>query len=265
LINAAVLGSPIKHSLSPLLHTLAYDHLGLEANYEAIEVESGQLSSFLQRTEKNCLSLTMPLKEEAFSLASELSPVSVSLSSGNTLTLHEGGWSLTSTDVTGFEYALKLNKVENINSVLILGAGATARAAVACLSKIAKDIKVVSRNEARQEAMNRASSLELSFLPWELTEEINRADLIINTTPGDAAAYFLPSISDPKGALFEVLYNPWPTKISKVWIESQNQVVDGLELLIHQAISQVEIFSQSTVDRNELYPLMRSAAVNKLG
>ena len=265
MINAAVLGSPIKHSLSPLLHSLAYEHLGLDGGYEAIEVGSGQLASFLERTEKNCLSLTMPLKEEALSLATEISPISLLVSSGNTLTVKEGKWSLTSTDVAGFEHALKYNKVEGINSVLVLGAGATARAAVAHLSTIAKEIKVVSRNQAREEAMNRASLIELNFLPWKLTDEINSADLIINTTPLDAAEYFLSSISDPKGVLFDVLYNPWPTQLSKVWTESGSQVIDGLELLIHQAISQVEIFSHGVLDRNQLYRLMRSAAVMKLG
>lgn len=265
MINAAVLGSPIKHSLSPLLHLLAYEHLGLDGRYEALEVGSDQLAAFLQRTDKNCLSLTMPLKEEALLLASVISPISLSVSSGNTLTLQEGKWSLTSTDVAGFEHSLKFNKVEGINSVLILGAGATARAAVACLSTIAKEIKVVSRNQARQDAMNRASSIPLTYLPWQFTDEINSSDLVINTTPLDAAEYFLPSISEPKGVLFEVLYNPWPTQLSKVWAESGAQVIDGLELLIHQAISQVGIFSHSDVDREELHQLMRSAALMKLG
>lgn len=265
MINAAVLGSPIKHSLSPLLHSLAYEHLGLDGSYEAIEVGSGQLASFLERTEKNCLSLTMPLKEEALSLASEISSISASVSSGNTLTVKEGKWSLTSTDVAGFEHALKYNKVEGVNSVVVLGAGATARAAVACLSTIAKEINVVSRNQAREEAMNRASFIELNYLPWGLTDKINSADLIINTTPLNTAEYFLPSISAPKGVLLEVLYEPWPTLLSEVWAESGAQVIDGLELLIHQAISQVEVFSNGVVDRKELHQLMRTAAVLKLG
>jgi hypothetical protein len=71
MINAAVLGSPIAHSLSPLLHSLAYEHLGLTARYEAIEVKGGDLAKFLAGTDKNALSLTMPLKEEALKVANE--------------------------------------------------------------------------------------------------------------------------------------------------------------------------------------------------
>jgi shikimate dehydrogenase len=113
--------------------------------------------------------------------------------------------------------------------------------------------------------MNRASLTDLNYLPWGLTDKINSADLIINTTPLNTAEYFLPSISAPKGVLFEVLYDPWPTQLSRVWAESGARVIDGLELLIHQAISQVEIFSHGVVDRKELHQLMRSAAVMKLG
>jgi shikimate dehydrogenase len=75
LINAAVLGSPIAHSLSPLLHSLAYEHLGLTARYEAIEVKAGDLAKFLAGTDKNALSLTMPLKEEALKVADIVSDV----------------------------------------------------------------------------------------------------------------------------------------------------------------------------------------------
>jgi len=72
------------------------------------------------------------------------------------------------------------------------------------------------------------------------------------------------NVENPRGAFFEVLYNPWPTALSKVWAESENLVIDGLDLLIHQGISQVEIFAGVSVDRQELYALMRKAALAKL-
>lgn len=265
LINAAVLGSPINHSLSPVLHRVAYELLGLNGSYEAIEVASGELSSFLQSTDKNCLSLTMPLKEEALTVAKVSTQLAQHVSSGNTLTLVDGDWHLTSTDVAGFEYSLKAHQIEKVDSVLILGAGATARAAVSHLSTISNKIQVVSRNKDREASMNKASDIEIEYLPWQGTERVNTADLVVNTAPGNAADGFLTTIHSPRGVLFEVLYDPWPTAISQKWSESAQEVIDGLELLIHQAISQVEIFSGVSLDRPTFYHQMRTAAINKLG
>jgi shikimate dehydrogenase len=264
LINAAVLGSPITHSLSPFLHSLAYEHLGLTAHYEAIEVKAGALENFMSSTEKNCLSLTMPLKEEALSVADSISEIAERVSCGNTLMLKNGLWSLTSTDVVGFDHALVMHGVKQCDSVLIIGAGATARAAMASVSKISKDIVVISRNPERMAAMNKASDKEVRYLPWERTSEINSTSLVINTTPTLAADLFAPSIEKPQGVFFEVLYNPWPTHLAKTWSQSGAHVIDGLDLLIHQAISQVEIFAGVTCDRDFLYRKMREAAAVKL-
>lgn len=264
LINAAVLGSPIAHSLSPLIHSLAYEYLGLTAHYEAIEVKAGALTKFLNQTDKNCLSLTMPLKEEAMKVTDVISDVATRISCGNTLSLNEGVWSLTSTDVSGFDNALRMHGIDTVDSVLIIGAGATARAAIASVSAITKSVSVVSRNSEREAAINKASGINVSYLPWKLTDEINDADLVINTTPNQAADFFLSGIDKPRGTLFEVLYHPWPTAISRAWSETQAQVIDGLDLLIHQAIAQVEIFSGVACDRDILYTKMREAAVQKL-
>jgi len=264
LINAAVLGSPIAHSLSPLIHSLAYEYLGVAAHYEAIEVNAGGLTKFLDQTDKNCLSLTMPLKEEAMKVADVISDVATRISCGNTLSLNEGVWSLTSTDVSGFDNALRMHGIDTVDSVLIIGAGATARAAMASVSAITKSVSVVSRNSEREAAINKASGINVSYLPWKLTDEINDADLVINTTPNQAADFFLSGIDKPRGTLFEVLYHPWPTAISSAWSKTQAQVIDGLDLLIHQAIAQVEIFSGVACDRDILYTKMREAAVQKL-
>ena len=264
MINAAVLGSPIAHSLSPLLHSLAYEYLEIAARYEAIEVKAGALSDFLSTTDRNCLSLTMPLKEEALSVADVVSDIAMRISCGNTLSLSDGIWKLTSTDVLGFDFSLKMHGFNQLDSALIIGAGATARAAAASVSQVAKSVSVISRSPDREPAMNQASLVDVTYLPWQRTDLINTADLVINTTPDRAADFFVPSIQNPKGTFFEVLYNPWPTAMSKVWSESKNQVIDGLDLLIHQGISQVEIFTDLSVDRELLYAKMREVASLRL-
>lgn len=259
-----MLGSPISHSLSPVLHRVAYQLLGIKGNYEAIEVHAGELSSFLQKTDKNCLSLTMPLKEEAISLASVSSKLAQRISSGNTLTLVNGNWHLTSTDVAGFEFSLKAHQIHSLDSVLVLGAGATARAAVSYLSTICRKIQVVSRNSDREVSMNTASDIQVEYLPWDSTDRINHADLVVNTAPGDASNMFLSTIKSPRGTLFEVLYDPWPTSLSQSWASAGRDVIDGLDLLIHQAISQVELFSGEAVNRSEFYTHLRKAALSQL-
>ena len=264
MIYAAVLGSPIAHSLSPLIHSLAYEQLGIPAHYEAIEIKAGGLANFLSQTDKNCLSLTMPLKEEAMKVADVITDVAARISCGNTLSSSDGKWNLTSTDVSGFDNALKMHGIEKVDSVLIIGAGATARAAIASVSALTTSVAVVSRNPEREAAMNQASSVDVTYLPWEVTSQINTAALVINTTPNQAADFFTSSINSPSGTFFEVLYHPWPTSMSKVWSKSSGHVIDGLDLLIHQAISQIEIFAGLTCDREFLYTRMRAAALQKL-
>lgn len=264
MINAAVLGSPINHSLSPVLHNLAYEILDLKGSYEAIEIRSGELSAFLESTSKNCLSLTMPLKEEALSLATSSSLLTQRISSGNTLTLHDGKWHLTSTDVAGFKYSLKAHGINAPKSVLVLGAGATARAAVSYLSTITQHIQVMSRSDNRRTSMNKASDIDIEYLPWEPHQIINEVDLVINTSPGEAANIFVAGVKNPRGVLFEVIYHPWPTAISQAWARSDKEVIDGLELLIHQAISQIEIFSDHSLEREYLYMQLRKAALRVL-
>jgi shikimate dehydrogenase len=112
--------------------------------------------------------------------------------------------------------------------------------------------------------MNKASDTPIQYLPWEPTSKINEVDLVVNTAPGDAAGSFVSSINAPRGVLFEVLYHPWPTELARTWANTDRLVVDGLELLIHQAISQMEIFSGVVLDRTFLHAHLRKAALIQL-
>ena len=148
---------------------------------------------------------------------------------------------------------------------MIIGEGATARAAVAALSELAENISVLNRNPERVAQMNTAAGRAVTYLPWEIYSHINTSDLVINTTPAHVADQFQAALKSPQGVLFEVLYHPWPTVLAQSWMNSGAKVIDGLDLLIHQAISQVEIFAQLSVNRSEMYGLMRTAALDHLG
>ena len=267
LISAGVLGSPISHSLSPLLHNAAYKFLGVDASYSAFEVQSGNLQSFLDAdgSALNCLSLTMPLKEEAMSIATSISDISRKIQSGNTLHKVGGLWNLTSTDVEGFSQALRFNERDATGNVLILGAGATARAVVAACNGISETITVVNRNPKRDAAMRQAApNLTMDFIAWDAEINFDQFDLVVNTTPGDSATQFVDKIDSARGTFFEVLYNPWPTQLLTHWRLAGGFAIDGLDLLIHQAISQVEIFTSLTVERDQLAKILRKVGEQAL-
>lgn len=267
MIKAGVLGSPISHSLSPLLHTTAYRALAIDGEYKAYEVASGGLKEFLldQGKALNCLSLTMPLKEEALTFADHVSTISRQIASGNTLYKKEDGWHLTSTDVEGFSFALAGAGNLSTQTVLIIGAGATARAVAAACNREATSITVVGRSASRHESIRLAAPLcSINFVDWDSQVDLDIFDLVVNTTPADTAALFLERVNDPKGVFFEVIYNPWPTALLDKWRRAGGSYVDGLDLLIHQAISQIEVFADQKVDRLSMANMLRIEGLKAL-
>jgi shikimate dehydrogenase len=260
MISAGVLGSPISHSLSPLLHNTMYEFLGINASYKAYEVSSGQLRNFLgnEGSGLSCLSLTMPLKEEALAIADSVSNISRQVQSGNTLNKVDGLWNLTSTDVEGFTQALKFNDRDAKGNVLIMGAGATARAVIAACDGVSEKVTVINRTVEREQAMRMAGpALNIDFIPWSSAIDFTKFDLVVNTTPGDTASIFCDQLGSGSTTFFEVLYHPFPTQLLSQWRSTGGFGIDGLDLLIHQAISQVEIFASCTIDRSSIAKMLR--------
>ncbi len=267
MISAGVLGSPISHSLSPLLHNTVYEFLGIKASYAAYEVSSGELRNFLDNdgSTLNNLSLTMPLKEEALTIADTISDISRQIQSGNTLHKDAGLWNLTSTDVDGFTHALHFNNRDAKGNVLIIGAGATARAVVAACDRVSDSVTVISRNTEREQAIRDAGPNQgIDFITWSSSIDFNMFDLVVNTTPGETASILVDQISSPGSTFFEVLYNPWPTQLLSHWRKAGGFGIDGLDLLIHQAISQAEIFASCEVDRDPIAKMLRNVGEKAL-
>lgn len=259
--RAAVLGSPIAHSLSPSLHNAAYLALGIEGKYDAVEVKSGELSNFMEQvrsTEANWIgfSLTMPLKEEILKVADRVDPLAAQINSANTLIPTADGWYATSTDVAGFIWALAAHEVTEFKRVQIIGAGATARAAAAAIDAPGRRIEVINRNPSREGHMrNSVTMADLSFIDWnDVTLD---GDLVINTTPKGAAD----NLPSGNGVLFESLYDPWPTTLASKW---DGKVIDGLDLLINQAIDQLTLMTGFVIDRPLMAQLLRAAGEAEL-
>ena len=263
MIRGAVLGSPISHSLSPVMHKAAFNFLGVEGSYRAIEVPSGTLSQFLssQSEHFDYFSLTMPLKEEVLTLGYPTDNKTAEIQSGNTLYRRDEQFNLTSTDGSGLVSALANIGCTTFKRVLVLGAGGTSRAVVGALDSIAEEIDVLGRSSIRQEALERAvHSSRFTYLRWSSDIEFGDYDLVVNTTPAGAADLLADVISAPiSGILFDVIYKPWPTELAKRWSDKGGQVINGLELLLYQGIDQLEIVLNQKLDRSMLAPHLRDA------
>jgi shikimate dehydrogenase len=184
--------------------------------------------------------------------------VSMQIHSGNTLHKVDGHWSLTSTDVEGFSHALAFNGKDAKGKVLIIGAGATARAVVAACDGVSDTVSIINRTPDREQALRKSGpDLDIEFLSWTSSIDFSDYDLVVNTTPGDTASIFVDQIKSVESTFFEVLYNPFPTQLLNTWRKTGGLGIDGLELLIHQAISQMEIFSGQTIERDALAKMLR--------
>ncbi|GAA3802748.1 shikimate dehydrogenase [Streptomyces chiangmaiensis] len=246
--RAAVVGSPIAHSLSPVLHRAAYQELGLEGwSYDRFEVDEEALPGFVEGLgpEWAGLSLTMPLKRAVIPLLDSISDTAASVEAVNTVVLTEDGRRLgDNTDIPGMVAALREEGIEQVDSAAILGAGATASSAVAALARICTgEVVAYVRSEARAAEMRQWGErleVDVRTADWSQADRALRAPLVVATTPAGTTDALAAAVPERPTTLFDVLYDPWPTALAARWSMYGGAVVSGLDLLVHQAVLQVE-------------------------
>ncbi|MFJ9102637.1 shikimate dehydrogenase [Streptomyces sp. NPDC102405] len=246
--RAAVLGRPIAHSLSPALHRAAYEELGLTGwSYDRFELDEAALPGFVGQLgpEWAGLSVTMPLKRAVIPLLDEISETAASVEAVNTVVFAEDGRRLgDNTDIPGMVAALREHGIEQVDSAAILGAGATASSALAALARICTgEVVAYVRSEARAAEMRQWGErldVELRTADWADAAQALDAPLVIATTPAGATDALAHAVPERPAALFDVLYDPWPTELAARWSMIGGAVVSGLDLLVHQAVLQVE-------------------------
>lgn len=252
--RAAVLGHPISHSLSPVLHRAAYKALGLPWHYEAIDVESGGLEAFVRELgpEWAGLSLTMPLKVEAVPLMDFMEPMAKIVGAINTVLIqrfadqrHLVG---ANTDVHGIVAALAEARLGSAESGLVIGGGATATSAMAALGQLGVTNPVVAvRDRARAGALLRAATkmgVTVHFV--DLAQAARHAadtDVVVSTIPADAGAAVGAGLASASGTLLDVVYNPLVTPLAEAWIAAGGTAVGGERMLLHQAGEQVRLMT----------------------
>ena len=259
--RAGVLGHPISHSLSPVLHRAAYAALDLDWQYDAYDVPSGGLADFLRTVDREWagLSLTMPLKVEAIALMDFVEPLAKTLGVINTVLV--GGrdatlqWVGANTDVHGIVQALGEAGVTRIDSATVLGGGATAISAVAALGQLGCTRPVVAvRSRGRAGGLIRASTamgIAPTFLDLEnvqaLVPALRSSDVVVSTIPADAGESLSLSIGEQgmavQGTLLDVVYSPLVTPLAQAWMGWGGRVVGGERMLLHQASEQVRLMT----------------------
>ena len=266
--RCAVLGRPIAHSLSPALHRAAYAELGLtDWAYERYDVGAEELAGFVESRDGSWrgLSLTMPLKEAALSLG-EPDPVAAEVQAANTLIFDADGRRVYNTDVEGLAWALRRAGLSTPTHVIILGTGATARSAVASVKALgAHALTVVGRRPDRVRPVTdlaRHLGLEASSLAWG--SPLPAADLLISTvTAGAVIADPTPAGADAVArsapVIFDAVYDPWPTPLARAAADADRTVVNGLDLLIGQALAQIRLMTGAEVAAEVLYRAGRAA------
>ncbi|MCA1190211.1 MULTISPECIES: shikimate dehydrogenase [unclassified Saccharopolyspora] len=273
--KAAVVGSPIGHSLSPVLHTAAYRELGLTGwSYERFDRDADGLAELVGSLgpEWAGLSVTMPGKRAALGLAKEVTDRAAAVGVANTLTrLGSGEWAADCTDVDGVTGALRAaGGFTGGRRALLLGAGGAAAAAVAAFAELglaeltvavreparARDVVLTAEQVGLRVSVERLDSLDLGAAASEV-------DVLVSTLPAGAA--------DPHAAelaraacVLDVIYHPWPTPLADAVSAAGGRLATGLDMLLHQAFGQVELFTGRTAPRAAMRDALLAATGGEL-
>ncbi len=256
-VRAAVLGSPVGHSLSPVLHAAAYAVLGLTWwRYDAIECDEAALPGLLDRCGPDWagLSLTMPLKRAVLPLLDRADPLVGEVGGANTVLFAAAQRLGYNTDVPGMiralaERGIPAGQDAGIGPALILGGGATACAALAALRELGeREVAVAVRDPGRAGDLLAAAdrmNVKVTLRPFEAAS-LGAARLIISTVPAgvaDSLASALAGLAAPPRAVLDVVYHPWPTPLAQAATAAGAALAGGFDLLLHQAALQVELMT----------------------
>lgn len=253
--RCAVIGHPIAHSLSPLLHRTAYAELGLgdAFQYDAFDVSPNELDEFIAGLGPQWvgLSVTAPHKEALLAFG-EPHPLAADLRAANTLILgrDEQPNRVFNTDVTGFCNALAGVGVTSVASAILVGAGATARSALAALRQLGlRELLVLARDEGRAvsslQPIAAPAQIALGWRPLENseTEALPEVDLLISTVPTNLPPTLARELASASSTIFEAVYNYYPSNLDQAAQAAGKPALNGMHLLVYQALDQIELMT----------------------
>ncbi len=275
-----VIGYPIKHSLSPVMHNAAIEQLGLDYAYVPLSINPEHLSKAIAGLEVigwQGFNVTIPHKQTIMAHLTEISPMAQAVGAVNTVWRTAAGWAGDNTDITGFVTPLRLLKKNWPKAVaIVLGCGGSARAVVAGLQQLGVgEIWVVGRDldklaQFQASWKNSPLTVDLRVCSWEQLEQLlPQANLVVNCTPIGMAPQ---QTSSPLSAaqiaklpvsaiVYDLIYTPRPTELLKMASEHGCDAIDGLEMLIYQGAAALKIW----VGREASVDVMRQAVLHHSG
>jgi shikimate dehydrogenase len=274
-----VIGSPIAHSLSPVMHNAAIKHLGVDYVYLPLPVDPQKLAAAIAGFEAIGLqgfSVTIPHKQTVTAFLSETSAIAQAVGAVNTVYRTEQGWGGTNTDVAGFLAPLQaIEQSWSDKTAVILGSGGAARAVVAgCAQLGCSEIQVIGRDLQKLQAFqqswrNAPLPIALSIHPWQdLFTLLPQADLLVNATPigmhpqeqaSPLTAAEIEHLS-PVTLVYDLIYTPSPTLLLRQAQAQGAVAIDGLEMLVQQGAAALQLWLQQPAPLE----IMRQALKRKL-
>jgi shikimate dehydrogenase len=256
-----VIGYPIKHSWSPVMHNAAIEHLGVDYAYVPLAIDPQHLSTAIDGLWAigwQGLNVTIPHKQTIMAHLAEISPTAQAVGAVNTVWRTKTGWAGDNTDITGFVTPLRLHKKNWPNAVaIVLGGGGAARAVVAGLQQLGVgEIWVVGRDvnklaQFQASWKNSPLTVDVRVCGWEQLEQLlPQANLVVNCTPiGMAPQQNSSPLSaaqitklPPSAIVYDLIYSPRPTELLKMASEHGCDAIDGLEMLIYQGAAALKIW-----------------------
>ncbi|MCU9968154.1 shikimate dehydrogenase family protein [Mobiluncus mulieris] len=281
---ALVVGDPVEHSRSPVIHGTAYQELGLKWDFVKHQLSAGQLGHFLDKlrtqpgfedgTACRGLAVTMPLKPEALTAATYVDGLAKVTGAVNTLVPAIGEWAGFNTDVAGIVGAFRHAGFDDAQTksftAVILGSGATAASGLAALRELgATRLVIVSRQPqatGRAFAAAQRMRLPVTAVTWQdtagLASVLEQATLILSTVPAGAQEKLpLPQVAN-RAIVLDAVYDPWPSPVV-TWARGCGaSIVPGWEMLIYQGVAQVKLFTGREVNPAAIRPALLDSIPN---
>lgn len=254
--RCAVWGSPVVHSLSPVLHRAAYVALGLtDWEYARRDVDEAAFPDAFAGLDGSWrgLSLTMPLKEVGLRAARTVTQLAAATGAANTLVRDAddpSAWTAHNTDVHGIRVALELAGCPAPSSLLVLGSGATARSALAAITSPRARVVFMVRDRVRPEtlAQARAAGTAVEVVPMGRWEAVADVDAVVSTVPPTSVSGLDRLAQSPGGGargpvVLDVVYGGGRTPLQRAAAEQGWPVAEGTDMLLHQATEQVRLMT----------------------
>jgi shikimate dehydrogenase len=254
-----VVGDPIEHSLSPIMHNAAFKELGLDYVFLAFRVRVGEVENALggvRGLNIRGLNVTMPHKSEVIKYLDEVDSTAKLLNSVNTILNREGKLSGFSTDGVGALEALRKNKVKlRGKKMLLLGGGGAAKAIAFAAAKEVGELVVLNRTPERtkllSETLNKAFHRNVfvkSLTADAVQQNLRDTDILVNATsvgmhPGSNRSLVAPQWLKPDLVVMDIVYSPLETRLARDAKAAGAQVISGVEMLIYQGAASFEIWT----------------------